>query len=57
MSVKMLLMLNSKMLIDGGGDAIVATSLLEASNLVVLRVLLLCILARIFFLIWAASVY
>ncbi|RWR73679.1 hypothetical protein CKAN_00198100 [Cinnamomum micranthum f. kanehirae] len=37
MSVKMLLMWNSEMLIDGGGDAIVATSLLEASNLVVLR--------------------
>lgn len=44
MTVKMLLMWNSEMLIDGGGDAIVATSLLEASNLVVLRVLLLCIL-------------
>lgn len=28
------------MLIDGDGDAIVATSLLEASNLVVLRVTL-----------------
>ncbi|RXH74676.1 hypothetical protein DVH24_029397 [Malus domestica] len=37
MSVKMHLMLNSKMLIDGGADSIVATSLLEASNLVVLR--------------------
>ncbi|XP_040971187.1 uncharacterized protein [Gossypium hirsutum] len=37
MSVKMHLMWNSKMLIDGGADAIVATSLLEASNLVVLR--------------------
>lgn len=37
MSVKMHLMWNSKMLIDGGGDAIVATSLLEASNLVVLK--------------------
>ncbi|KAL4296133.1 hypothetical protein GQ457_12G022630 [Hibiscus cannabinus] len=37
MSVKMHLMWNSKMLIDGGSDAIVATSLLEASNLVVLR--------------------
>lgn len=29
------------MLIDGGGDVTVATSLLEASNLVVLRVLIL----------------
>ncbi|KAJ4959336.1 hypothetical protein NE237_026447 [Protea cynaroides] len=37
MTVKMLLMWNSKMLIDGGGDAMVATSMLEASNLVVLR--------------------
>ncbi|KAG5605942.1 hypothetical protein H5410_027434 [Solanum commersonii] len=31
------LMLNSKMLIDGDGDAIVATTLLEMSNLVVLK--------------------
>ena len=38
MSVKMFLMLNSKMLIDGGGDVTVATSLLEASNVVVLKV-------------------
>ncbi|KAI8531022.1 hypothetical protein RHMOL_Rhmol11G0105400 [Rhododendron molle] len=37
MSVKMFLMWNSTMLIDGGGDANVETSLLEASNLVVLR--------------------
>ncbi|XP_022749894.1 uncharacterized protein LOC111299144 isoform X7 [Durio zibethinus] len=37
MSVKMHLMWNSKMLIDCGADAIAATSLLEASNLVVLR--------------------
>ncbi|OVA08499.1 hypothetical protein BVC80_209g237 [Macleaya cordata] len=37
MSVKVFLMWNSKMLIDGGGDALVATSLLEASNLVVLK--------------------
>ncbi|XP_010925407.1 uncharacterized protein [Elaeis guineensis] len=37
MSVKMLLMWNSKMLINGGGDTIVATSLLEASNLIVLK--------------------
>ncbi|XP_057969132.1 uncharacterized protein LOC131158347 [Malania oleifera] len=37
MNVKMHLMWNSKMLIDGGGDAFVATSLLEASNLVVLK--------------------
>ncbi|KAK9102258.1 hypothetical protein Sjap_019512 [Stephania japonica] len=35
MSVKMFLMWNSKMVIDGGGE--VATSLLEASNLVVLK--------------------
>ncbi|WVZ24998.1 hypothetical protein V8G54_003542, partial [Vigna mungo] len=38
MSVKMFLMWNSKMLIDGGEDVIVETSLLEASNLIVLRV-------------------
>lgn len=37
MSVKMHLMWNSKMLIDGGVDSLVATSLLEASNLVVLK--------------------
>ncbi|XP_028058904.1 uncharacterized protein LOC114262730 isoform X2 [Camellia sinensis] len=37
MSVKMFLMWNSTMLIDGGGDANVETSLVEASNLVVLR--------------------
>ncbi|XP_010267092.1 PREDICTED: uncharacterized protein LOC104604458 [Nelumbo nucifera] len=37
MSIKMLLMWNSKMLIDGGRAAIVATSLLEASNLIVLK--------------------
>ncbi|KAK2968224.1 hypothetical protein RJ640_027356 [Escallonia rubra] len=37
MSVKVHLMWNSKMLIDGDGDEIVATSLLEASNLVVLK--------------------
>ncbi|XAR70820.1 hypothetical protein NMG60_11027825 [Bertholletia excelsa] len=37
MSVKMFLMWNSTMLIDGGGDANVETSLLEASNLIVLR--------------------
>ncbi|KAL6985493.1 hypothetical protein U1Q18_018868 [Sarracenia purpurea var. burkii] len=37
MSVKMFLMWNSTMRIDGGGDANVETSLLEASNLVVLR--------------------
>ncbi|KAJ0031712.1 hypothetical protein Pint_13319 [Pistacia integerrima] len=37
MSVKMHLMWNSKMLIDAGADAILATSLLEASNLVVLK--------------------
>lgn len=47
MTVKMFLMWNSKMLIDGGGEEPVETSLLEASNLVVLRVnclLSLCIL-------------
>ncbi|CAK9169451.1 unnamed protein product, partial [Ilex paraguariensis] len=37
MSVKMVLMWNSKMLIDGGGDQNVETSLLEASNLIVLK--------------------
>lgn len=38
MSVKMFLMWNSQLLVDGGGDITVATSLLEASNLLVLRV-------------------
>ncbi|XP_043706589.1 uncharacterized protein LOC122656187 isoform X2 [Telopea speciosissima] len=37
MTVKMLLMWKSNMLIDGGRDAMVATSMLEASNLVVLK--------------------
>ncbi|KAK3009003.1 hypothetical protein RJ639_013595 [Escallonia herrerae] len=37
MSVKMFLMWNSKMLIDGGGDENVETSWLEASNLIVLK--------------------
>ncbi|XP_051132101.1 uncharacterized protein LOC127252110 [Andrographis paniculata] len=37
MSVKIHLMLNSKVLITGDGDPIVATSFLEASNLVVLK--------------------
>ncbi|KAE9591204.1 hypothetical protein Lalb_Chr20g0115951 [Lupinus albus] len=36
MSVKIHLMLNSKVLIDGNGDSLIPTSLLEASNLVVL---------------------
>ncbi|KDO79874.1 hypothetical protein CISIN_1g042911mg [Citrus sinensis] len=36
-TVKIFLMWNSKMLVDGGGDATVATSLLEASNLIVLK--------------------
>lgn len=44
MSVKIYLMWKSKMLIDGGSDAIVATSFLEASNIVVLKV---CHLPRI----------
>ncbi|GKF74065.1 hypothetical protein Tco_0220397, partial [Tanacetum coccineum] len=40
MSVKLHLMLNSKMPIDGDGerDPVIATSLLEASNLLVLKV-------------------
>lgn len=38
MSVKMFLMWNSKMIINGGRDEIVGTSLLGASNLLVLRV-------------------
>jgi hypothetical protein len=38
MSVKMLLMWNAKMMIDGGDESILATSLLEASNLMVLKV-------------------
>ncbi|XLS67626.1 hypothetical protein HN51_018649 [Arachis hypogaea] len=37
MSVKMFLMWNSKLLIDAGEGTAVATSLLEASNLIVLR--------------------
>ncbi|KAG6391223.1 hypothetical protein SASPL_148976 [Salvia splendens] len=37
MSVKMFLMWNSKMLIDGGADETVETSSIEASNLIVLR--------------------
>ncbi|KAG9132416.1 hypothetical protein Leryth_008352 [Lithospermum erythrorhizon] len=37
MSVKMFLMWNSKMLVDGGGDKNVETSFLEASNLIVLK--------------------
>jgi hypothetical protein len=40
--VKMFLMWNSKMIIDGGEDVTVVTSLLEASNLVVLKVLSHC---------------
>lgn len=40
MTVKILLMWNSKMIIDGGEDVTVETSWLEASNLIVLRVLL-----------------
>lgn len=48
MSVKMHLMWNSKMLIDGGHDAILATSSLEASNLVVLRVVYLFLLSYLF---------
>lgn len=38
MSVKMHLMWNSKMLIDAGDDPSLATSVLEATNLVVLKV-------------------
>ncbi|XP_039044220.1 uncharacterized protein LOC120183614 isoform X2 [Hibiscus syriacus] len=37
MTVKIFLMLNSKMLMDGGEDTTVATSWLESSNLVVLK--------------------
>ncbi|XP_027079701.2 uncharacterized protein [Coffea arabica] len=37
MSVKMFLMWNSRMLIDGEGDENVETSMLEASNLIVLK--------------------
>lgn len=40
MTVKIFLMWNSNMIVDGGEDATVATSWLEASNLIVLRVLL-----------------
>lgn len=41
MSVKMFLMWNSRMIIDGGGDQNVETTMLEASNLIVLKVLFL----------------
>lgn len=37
-SVKILLMWNSKIQIDGGGNTVVTASVLEARNLVVLRV-------------------
>ncbi|GMH12408.1 hypothetical protein Nepgr_014249 [Nepenthes gracilis] len=37
MSVKMFLMWNSELRVNGGGDSTVATSLLEASNLLVLK--------------------
>ena len=39
MSVKMFLVWNSQVLIDGEGDRNVGTSFLEASNLIVLKVL------------------
>ena len=39
MSVKIFLMWNSELLIDGGGDANVETSSLDSSNLIVLKVL------------------
>ena len=39
MSVKMFLMWNSQLLVDGEGDRNVGTSVLEASNLIVLKVL------------------
>jgi hypothetical protein len=45
MSVKIFLMWNSKMLIDGGDDAMLATSVLEASNLIVLKV---CVTVHLF---------
>ena len=38
-AVKMLLMWNSKIQIDGGGNTIVTASVLEVRNLVVLRVI------------------
>lgn len=44
MSVKMLLMWNARMMIDGGDESILATSLLEASNLIVLKVTMLVFL-------------
>jgi hypothetical protein len=43
MSVKIHLMQNSKILIDANNDLLVATSLLEASNLVVLKVVMLSV--------------
>lgn len=48
MSVKMFLMWNSKMIIYGGRDETIGTSLLGASNLLVLRVSKLdCLLYRV----------
>lgn len=38
--MKIFLMWNSELLIDGGGDANVETSSLDSSNLIVLKVLL-----------------
>lgn len=39
-AVKMLLMLNSNIEVDGGGNTVVTTSVLEVRNLVVLKVAL-----------------
>ncbi|CAK9172632.1 unnamed protein product [Ilex paraguariensis] len=36
-AIKMLLMLNSKILVDGGGNTVVTTSVLEVRNLIVLK--------------------
>lgn len=47
MSVKIHLMLNSKILIDANDDSIVTTSILEASNLVVLKVVILSATSQI----------
>lgn len=58
MSVKIHLMLNSKMLIDAtNGDLIVQTSIFEASNLVVLKVVIfyICLIYRRPFLLLTSS--
>lgn len=51
MTVKIFLMWNSKMVIDGGDDTTITTSWLEASNLIVLKV---CFTVHAIFLFYVA---